>query len=198
LAKRTQYPTYDVLSQQIHWDEHTRSIVLSRTLRERDYQFLKLEEAEAIRSLCTILVDDERAEIIQYVVCHVDESLAQSPGEGERKVGVPKADQLIREGLQVLDRACQTFYLQPYYKLDTEEQQRLVQDLSEGNLRVLVEDMAYPQKALFNKLLNLAIDAYCSHPTVWSEMGYGGPAYPRGYVRTEGNQLDPWEAKKDP
>jgi hypothetical protein len=198
LAKRTHYPTYDVLSQQEHWDEHTRAIVLSRTSREREYQILELTEAETLRALCVVLIDDERAEIIQYVLCHMDESLASATGEGERKVGVPKAEQLLREGMQVLERACQTFYLQPFYKLDIAEQRRMVKDLSEGNLRVLVEDMAFPQKALFNKLLNLTLDAYCSHPTVWSEMGYGGPAYPRGYVRTEGEELDPWEAKKDP
>ncbi|KQX56587.1 hypothetical protein ASD40_04085 [Paenibacillus sp. Root444D2] len=30
---------------------------------------------------------------------------------------------------------------------------------------------------------------------VWSEIGYAGPAYPRGYVRTQLGQLDPWEAQ---
>lgn len=35
------------------------------------------------------------------------------------------------------------------------------------------------------------------HPRVWSEIGYAGPAYPRGYVRTQLGQLDPWEAKAE-
>jgi hypothetical protein len=36
--------------------------------------------------------------------------------------------------------------------------------------------------------------AYYAHPTAWSEIGYGGPASPRGYVRLDYNERDPWEA----
>jgi hypothetical protein len=36
--------------------------------------------------------------------------------------------------------------------------------------------------------------AYYSHPTAWNEIGFGGPAAPRGYVRMYFNRRDPWEA----
>jgi hypothetical protein len=36
--------------------------------------------------------------------------------------------------------------------------------------------------------------AYYAHPTAWSEIGWGGPASPRGYVRLDFNERDPWEA----
>ncbi len=36
--------------------------------------------------------------------------------------------------------------------------------------------------------------AYYAHPTAWSEIGWGGPASPRGYVRLDSNERDPWEA----
>ncbi len=55
-----------------------------------------------------------------------------------------------------------------------------------------------PQKALFHKLLQLSVEAYYSHPLVWSEIGFGGPAYPRGYIRADQGQLDPWEAVREP
>ncbi len=35
---------------------------------------------------------------------------------------------------------------------------------------------------------------YYSHPKAWNEIGFGGPASPRGYVRLDGDLLDPWEA----
>lgn len=54
-----------------------------------------------------------------------------------------------------------------------------------------------PQHEFFQKLLTLTVEAYYSHPKVWSGLGYGGPAYPRGYVRTQLGQLDPWEAKPE-
>ena len=37
-------------------------------------------------------------------------------------------------------------------------------------------------------------DAYYAHPTAWNEIGFGGPASPRGYVRLDKNRRDPWEA----
>jgi hypothetical protein len=36
--------------------------------------------------------------------------------------------------------------------------------------------------------------AYYAHPTAWSEIGWGGPASPRGYVRLGFDDRDPWEA----
>ncbi|MGH8181653.1 MAG: GMC family oxidoreductase [Steroidobacteraceae bacterium] len=35
---------------------------------------------------------------------------------------------------------------------------------------------------------------FYAHPTSWSEIGYGGPASPRGYVRMDYDRRDPWEA----
>ncbi|MFD0327874.1 gluconate 2-dehydrogenase subunit 3 family protein [Streptacidiphilus monticola] len=39
--------------------------------------------------------------------------------------------------------------------------------------------------------------AYWSHPVAWSEMGFGGPAYPRGYLRLGVGQREPWEPEMD-
>ncbi|MGH6677602.1 MAG: gluconate 2-dehydrogenase subunit 3 family protein, partial [Bradyrhizobium sp.] len=33
-----------------------------------------------------------------------------------------------------------------------------------------------------------------AHPAAWSEIGFGGPASPRGYVRLGANRRDEWEA----
>ena len=37
--------------------------------------------------------------------------------------------------------------------------------------------------------------AYYAHPSAWNEIGFGGPASPRGYVRMDFNRRDPWEAR---
>lgn len=197
MTRTTHYPTYDVLSEKEAWDEHTRSIVMARTVRERGYRFLTPVEAEMLRAVSSLLAGDDRAEVIQYVLCHIDETLGSSTGEGQRKTGTPPAPELVRGGLAALERLCRTLYTKPFISLPLPDRKQLLGELQEGRLRLPKEDRALPQKELFRKLLSLTIEAYFSHPTVWSEMGYGGPAYPRGYVRTEGNQLDPWEAKKD-
>jgi hypothetical protein len=40
------------------------------------------------------------------------------------------------------------------------------------------------------------VGAYYGHPAAWNEIGFGGPAAPRGYVRTDFDRRDPWEASE--
>jgi hypothetical protein len=47
-----------------------------------------------------------------------------------------------------------------------------------------------------NLLLREISGVYYAHPQAWSEMGFGGPASPRGYVRMGLNEHDPWEARE--
>jgi hypothetical protein len=43
-------------------------------------------------------------------------------------------------------------------------------------------------------LLDDCVGAHWAQPSLWSAMGFGGPAAPRGYVRTGIDRRDPWEA----
>jgi hypothetical protein len=43
------------------------------------------------------------------------------------------------------------------------------------------------------------LSSFYSHPWAWNEIGYGGPAYPRGYSRfgnpqLQPSEMEPWEA----
>ena len=38
-----------------------------------------------------------------------------------------------------------------------------------------------------------ACAAFYSHPWAWNEIGFGGPAYPRGYKNLGLDQREPWE-----
>jgi hypothetical protein len=37
---------------------------------------------------------------------------------------------------------------------------------------------------------------YYAHPYAWDEIGFGGPAYPRGYFALNNGAPEPWEAKE--
>ena len=52
-----------------------------------------------------------------------------------------------------------------------------------------------PSRLFFKqRILSDVVKAYYAHPTAWSEIGWGGPASPRGYVRMDFDRRDPWEA----
>ena len=53
-----------------------------------------------------------------------------------------------------------------------------------------------PVKHYWTLLVQDAVEAYYAHPYAWDEIGFGGPAYPRGYMRLERGQPEPWEVER--
>ena len=197
MKKESHYPTYDVMNEKNHWDDHTQSIVTSRIMNEEKSQFLTMKEKQMLKRICAHLAYDDRKEIIQFVIDHIDQSLASSIGEGQRKQGVLKADFLVREGLRVLNEQAKERFINPYAELEPEKQQAMLKEISKQQTASSAPWGNIAPADFFKKLLTLTVEAYCSYPTVWSEMGHGGPAYPRGYIRTQMGQLDPWEAQPE-
>jgi flagellar hook-associated protein 3 FlgL len=118
-----------------------------------------------------LLADDDPWRIGK-VLEHIDGTIAHGTGEGFRKEGQPPEPEFWRAGVAALGA----------------DFAALTPDLQAQRLEQLQTDF-------FKALLKECVTAYCSLPPVWSFMGYGGPAFPRGYVRIELGLRDPWEAK---
>jgi hypothetical protein len=50
-----------------------------------------------------------------------------------------------------------------------------------------------PAGRVFALWMRYATSAFYAHPVAWSEMGFGGPAYPRGYKSLGLDKREPWE-----
>ncbi len=70
----------------------------------------------------------------------------------------------------------------------------LLQRAEAGELHASEWDTMNPRDFFTKRLARDIVLAYYAHPTAWSEIGWGGPASPRGYVRLDFNERDPWEA----
>lgn len=197
MSRDTHYPSFNVLDEKDEWDDHTQQIVTSRIDASVAYLFLSEQEAKTLSSLCGLLVDDSSRDALAFVVSHIDQTLFSSPGEGQRKVGVPTAPKLIRQGLTAIDQTSEQKHSAAFAYLNPALQKQLIQDISKEQAQPTEVWNDIPQKDLFNKLMQLTVESYCSYPRVWSDIGYAGPAYPRGYVRTQLGQLDSWEAKAE-
>lgn len=197
MLTKSYYPSYDVMNELDEWDDHTQLIVTSRLKPIKNFQFLTSIEAEMVERISSLFVSDQSQEVLDFIVGHIDQTLHQSFGEGQRKVGVPEAPELIRSGLQAIEQGVQLLYGSSFVELEMDLQKQYLQKISECKAEPIEVWNNIQQEPLFNKLLRLTVESYCSHPKVWSEIGYAGPAYPRGYVRTELGQLDPWEAQPE-
>ncbi len=192
---KSYYPDYNVLDSINEWDEHTKEVVLKRLGPFPEKRFLQEQEVRKLRLIIKHMVYDERDDIFDWILSYMDQRLHSEIGEFQRKPGTPPEKVLIREGLKALDSLSFKLYQKSFEEAAVEEQFAMLASLQLGKAAQIPEWSKIPQKDLFNKLLDMIISTYYSHPTIWSEMGYGGPAYPRGYYRIELGWTDPWEAK---
>jgi hypothetical protein len=169
----SRYPDFDVLAHREEWDEHTRHVLDKRMEPPQEPQFFSPEEADALRAALARLLDEQDPWMLGKVLEHIDGTIAHGTGEGYRPEQQAPDAQFWREGVASLGA--------DFAARAPEEQNQ-----------VLTSQQEQP---FFKALLKEAVTGYCSLPPVWSFMGYGGPAFPRGYVRIELGLRDPWEAK---
>ena len=91
----------------------------------------------------------------------------------------------------------QHMYQKPFIDLGPIEQESVLKTLHDG-LPPAGDEIwqALPVHRFWLLLVQDVVGAYYAHPYAWDEIGFGGPAYPRGYMRLEGGEPEPWEVKE--
>ncbi|HWI64133.1 MAG TPA: gluconate 2-dehydrogenase subunit 3 family protein [Symbiobacteriaceae bacterium] len=174
---KSRYPNHDVMASREEWDEHTRHVIDKRMAEAQPPQFFTPPEADALRAALARLLAEDDPWLIAKVLEHIDGTIAHGTGEGYRPEWQAPEQEYWRSGVASLG---------PDFVAAPGDQQ-------DETLRLLQQE----NPDFFRTLLTQAVTGYCSLPPVWSFMGYGGPAFPRGYVRIELGLRDPWEAKPD-
>ena len=196
----TRYPGYDVLGKREtpSWNAKTRAVIEDRLAVPREPRFFDPAEWAAVQAACARLVPqrggrDGNGEAIP-VAALVDQKLHENHRDGYRDARLPPQQEAWRRGLQALDAEARAAHGAIFAALDGAQQDALLKRMEAGDLH----DPAWegmPPKLFFKQhLLRDAVYAYFSHPTAWSEIGFGGPASPRGYVRLYYDRRDPWDA----
>jgi Gluconate 2-dehydrogenase subunit 3 len=107
---------------------------------------------------------------------------------------MPRQREAWRRGLCALDAEARAAHGAIFRELDAAAQDALLSRMQSGDLHHQ-EWGGMPPKVFFKlRLATGIVHAYWSHPTAWNEIGWGGPASPRGYVRMGYDERDPWEA----
>ncbi len=193
---KTHYPDYSVLSEEHEWDPHTREIVISRLGPFGGPKALSQAQITTLRAVLTRLIADDRRELLDYLVDHLDRQISSPIGQAERKLSVPPFSELLPQGLEEIEKHSQQHHGNSFDRITADQQDALLTAIEQGNLGKSAVWDQWHQRELFSQLLSQTVSAYYSHPWVWSEIGYAGPAYPRGYMRVELGLTEPWEAKR--
>jgi hypothetical protein len=190
------YPGYDVLDKRWtpSWNAKTRSVIDRRLAVHPGPRHLSPELYKVLEALCErILPQPDRASPVP-LAAFVDEKLHLDKRSGYRNAKLPPLREAWARGLQALDAEAREAYGRSFADLDGTPQDHLISRMQKGELSSPAWD-GMPCELFFkDRVMSEIPRAYYAHPASWNEMGFGGPASPRGYVRLDPGKRDPWEA----
>jgi hypothetical protein len=171
------YPDFDVLDQAEHWDAETRRIVLERVENVPPIRFFGPDEAPTLTAFCDVVTAQD-AEPRIPVLSYVDARLHAGELDGYQYEELPDDRETWRIVARGLDEEAGRLGLARFSDGDWTQQEEIVRRFSHGTLELGIDC-----KRAWSVVTRMILSAFYAHPWAWNEIGFGGPAYPRGYAR---------------
>lgn len=193
------YPGFSTLAQQGFWDAATRATVLKRLEPPPPVRFFTAEEERTMQAVTERLLpqDDRVPERRIAIVPAIDERLFTNRIEGYRYEDMPSDQDAYRLAVRGIEEMAQHHHGRAFHDLESEKQECILKSLHDG--KPMEGSAVWQQMSvarMWSLLLSDCCSAYYAHPWAWDEVGYGGPAYPRGYMRLEEGEPEPWEVEE--
>lgn len=194
-SRQVRFPGFDAQTQSHHWDTITTGVVLSRMGMPPDIRFFTPAEQAAGTALCDQLLDqpgDPHGEERVPILNMIDARLAEDQTDGWHYHDMPHDGEAWRATLAALDQDAQDRFGASFPGCSSSQQKQLiqaVQDLGSGRWHGLCA------KHVWSLWTRYACTAFYSHPAAWNEIGFPGPAYPRGYKNAGVDAREPFEVR---
>jgi hypothetical protein len=189
---RGRYRGFDVLNSVEKWDDVTAGVVLARLAVPGEPAFFTPHEVGIATPLLDLLLAQDGEPRVP-VLALIDARLAAGETDGWHYDDFPEDAQAWRDTLAVLDRdAADRFHGRAFAHLISGEQAAVIQhvhDVASAN----GQWRDWSASHVWSLWTRYACTAFYSHPWAWNEIGYPGPAYPRGYLNPGVNARERWE-----
>jgi hypothetical protein len=193
------YPDYDVLEQQEHWDEVTRALIVTRVTDVPPIRFFDAQECETLTVFSDLyLAQDSEPRI--PVLAFVDEKLWKGELDGYQYFDLPDDRETWRIVARGLDQEARARGADRFSLLPLDAQLEVVHDFANAQLHGGVWNTINVSRA-WSVVTRHMLAQFYAHPWAWNEIGFGGPAYPRGYSRfgsphLQSAERETWEGKQ--
>jgi hypothetical protein len=184
------YPGLDAMSQSRHWDAATTAVVAARIGIPSDIRFFTQHEEASANALCDHLLG-QRTDPRVPVVRMIDARLAEELGDGWHHVDMARDDQAWRHSLECLDTDTREAFGTDFTDASWEDQEAVLRAVQ----RTQGKWHGMPAGSVWSLWTRYADSAFYSHPWAWDEIGFAGPAYPRGYKNLGIDRREPFEVK---
>jgi hypothetical protein len=187
----SRFPGYDVLDVVDTWDAVTAGVVLARLGPPPPVRFFTLDEQAVGHALFDQLLD-QREEPKVPALQLVDARLAEHITDGWRYEDMPEDGEGFRRSFAALDEDAREMFGKRFADLEWHDQADVVQQVQDLQGK---DWHGLPAKHVWSLWTRYACAAFYSHPWAWNEIGFGGPAYPRGYKHLGLDAREPWESR---
>jgi hypothetical protein len=194
------YPGFSTLAQQSFWDEATRRKVLDRVHKVPPIRYFTPDEVRFMEAIADHVIpqDDRHPSRRIPVVPPIDKRLYLGLIPGYRFVKMPPDGEAYRMGFQAIEQIAEKSYARSFLDLSWGEQDELLKSIHDAKPKEGAADIwqKMPVHRYWALVVQDCVEAYYAHPWAWDEIGFGGPAYPRGYMRLDHGDPEPWEVKE--
>jgi hypothetical protein len=174
------FPGFDVLDQAAHWDDATAAVVLDRLRSPEPPRFFNLAEEAAADALFDRLLDQNPGDDHRIpVTAMVDSRLAEQRTDGWHYGDMPADGDAFKRSLALLDADAVDESGTAFANRGIESQRAQLDAIRRLGSAPWHEFVA---ARIWNLWMRYACNAFYSHPHIWNEIGFPGPAYPRGYA----------------
>ena len=178
------------------FDDRTRD-ELTRRLRDvPPRRFLTDEEFDLLTALVERMIPVFSDGVRPPIAHWIDDRLFNNLGEGFRYGGEPPMRESWRKGLAAIDDEARRLFAASFTHLDASRRDATLRAIQKGDVDEALWRGLCPSLFFSHTLLKSVAGLAYAHPSAWNDIGFGGPASPRGYVRLGFNQRDPWEAEE--
>jgi hypothetical protein len=185
------FPGFSVLGQAAHWDDATRSVVLARLEPPGPTRFFSRAEQATAVALVALLVDVEH-ELAASLVAEIDSRMADDETDGWHYDDMPVDEEAWRRSLAALDAEAAERGADSFAGLQPDDAHALLEGIADSDAD---RWHGLPRNRTWDLWMRYACTAYYAHPRAWDEMGWPGPAYPRGYKNTGIDAREPFEVR---
>ena len=126
------------------------------------------------------------------IVPFIDEQLHQNQGDGYRYESLPPQRDAWRIGIRAIEEEARARWARGFRDLRRQSAGcGAAARCSTATAHRRLAGHAAEAVLFKSVLLHEAVGVYYAHPAAWSEIGFGGPAAPRGYVRMQAEPARP-------
>lgn len=193
---KTPYPRYDVLAKwgSPSFNDATREALAARLAAPPPFRFFTGDDAILLQAVVDRLLPQPDREIPIPVAAWVDDYLFEGRDQGFRDARLPPLHESWRRALSAIDHEAKRRFQAGFSALAPEQQDAVLSAVQAGDVDAEAWGDLDAADFFRDDLLTTAAQHYYAQPAAWSEIGFGGPASPRGYVRMGADERDPWEA----